>query len=127
MKSEKAKPKTKEIPAWSWYAVIGYMMLVGLLFPPEIKGFAFAAGWFAVGGICVSNYRGCRRLHCAITGPGFLAIGIASLLDAFAIINLSSWMIWGAFGAVMAVGFGLEYLYRRKFGSPYRITTIGRL
>ncbi|MFQ5969431.1 MAG: hypothetical protein ACE5J2_02925 [Nitrososphaerales archaeon] len=92
------------------------------MFPAEMEGWAVTTGWFVIGGMCLWNYQGCRRYHCAITGPGFVGIGVASLLEVLDIISVASWMMRAAFATIMAVGFGLEYLYRRKFGSSYRIT-----
>ena len=126
MRKVTSKSKVKEIPVWGWCVIIGYMVLASFL-PSGIEGWALTAGWFVIAGMCLWNYQGCRRIHCAITGPGFVGIGIVSLLEVLGIIDVASWIIWTAFGAIMGVGFGLEFLYRRKFGSCYRITTIDRL
>ena len=119
MQNNNAMRKTMEMPSWGWFSIIGYMVAVGFLFPSEMRGIALAIGWFVLGGMCVWNYRSCGRIHCSITGPGFLAIGVVTLLDALSIIDLASWMIWTGFGAVMAVGFGLECMHKSKEGTCY--------
>jgi hypothetical protein len=75
--------------------------------------------WFAAGLMCLWNFRSCGRYHCAITGPGFLGIGILSLAEALGTINLQEWIEWSVFLAILAIGFGLEYAYKLREGTCY--------
>ena len=109
----------KEIPLWSWLAVIAYMVLVDNLMPSKYEGWAIVAGWFAASAMCVVNYRSCGRYHCKITGLGFFGLGILAVLDTVGVINPAAWIIWITLSAVLAVGFGLEYRYNSKIGSCY--------
>src|SRR5215216_6276627 len=109
----------KEIPLWSWLAVIAYMVLVDNLMPSEYEGWAIVAGWFAASAMCLVNYRSCGRYHCKITGLGFLGLGVLAILEEIGVIDLEAWVTWTALLAVLAVGFGLEYRYKSKSGSCY--------
>ena len=109
----------REIPLWSWIAIIGYMLLVDNLPSREYEGWALVAGWFAASAMCVVNYRSCGRYHCKITGPGFFGLGILAILDTVGVINVAAWVIWSIVSAVLAIGFGLEYRYNSKCGSCY--------
>jgi hypothetical protein len=104
--------KGKDITVLIWVSIVAYMTLTGFLLPDVYSQFAITAGWFAAGLMCLWNFRSCGRYHCAITGPGFLGIGILSLIEALDIINLQEWIEWSIFLAVLAIGFGLEYAQR---------------
>jgi len=110
----------KEMPSWGWYAIIAYMVIVGFLSPPEIELWALAAGWFVLGTACLWNFFSCGRIHCQITGPGFLGLGIVTLLLAAGLIELPVWGTWVAFAAIMAVGFGLEFRSKKAGGTCYK-------
>jgi protein-S-isoprenylcysteine O-methyltransferase Ste14 len=110
---------SREIPLWSWLAVIAYMVLVDNLMPSQYEGWAIVAGWFAASTMCLVNYRSCGRYHCKITGFGFLGLGVLTILEEIGMIDLEAWVIWTTLLAVLAVGFGLEYRYNSKSGSCY--------
>jgi hypothetical protein len=109
----------REIPLWSWLAVIGYMLIVDNLMSWEYEGWALVAGWFAAAGMCLVNYSSCGRYHCKITGLGFFGLGILAVLDTVGVINPAAWIIWTSLFAVLALGFTLEYRYNSKSGSYY--------
>jgi protein-S-isoprenylcysteine O-methyltransferase Ste14 len=110
---------SREIPLWSWLAVITYMVLVDNLVPSQYEGWAIVAGWFAASAMCLVNYRSCGRYHCKITGFGFLGLGVLTILEEIGMIDLEAWVIWTTLLAVLAVGCGLEYRYNSKSGSCY--------
>jgi protein-S-isoprenylcysteine O-methyltransferase Ste14 len=111
--------RRKEVPLWSWLAVIAYMVLVDNLMPSQYEGWALVAGWFAASAMCLANYNSCGRYHCKITGLGFLGLGVLAILEEIGVIDLEAWVIWTTLFAVLAVGFGLEYRYKSKSGSCY--------
>jgi protein-S-isoprenylcysteine O-methyltransferase Ste14 len=111
--------RRKEIPLWSWLAVIAYMVLVDNLMPSQYEGWAIVAGWFAASAMCLVNYSSCGRYHCKITGLGFLGLGVLAILEEIGVIDLEAWVTWTTLFAVLAVGFGLEYRYNSKSGSCY--------
>jgi hypothetical protein len=99
--------------------ITAYMVLTGFLLPDNYVMWAVTTGWFAAGLMCLWNFKSCRRYHCAITGPGFFCLGILSLVEALGIFNPAEWIEWSIFGAVLAIGFGLEYVYRLRGGTCY--------
>lgn len=110
----------KGITPWAWCLIAACMVAVGFLLPDEYARWAITAGWFACGLLCVWNVKLCGRYHCAITGPGFLGIGILSLVEALGIINFQEWIQWTIFAVVLAIGFGFEYRYKLQKGTYYR-------
>jgi protein-S-isoprenylcysteine O-methyltransferase Ste14 len=110
---------SREIPLWSWLAVIAYMVLVDNLMPSQYEGWAIVAGWFAASVMCLVNYNSCGRYHCKITGLGFLGLGVLAILEEIGVIDLEAWVTWTTLFVVLAVGFGLEYRYKSKSGSSY--------
>jgi hypothetical protein len=104
------------IPLWGWLAAIAYTVLAGALLPSEYEGWAQAAGWFVLGGMCIVHYRSQGRYHCKITGPGFFSIGTLFVLDTLGVVAFDGWMIGAAIIATLLVGFGLECRYGR-YGS----------
>jgi hypothetical protein len=111
--------RRREIPLWSWLAIIAYMVLVDNLMPSAYEGWALIAGWFAAGAVCLVNYSACGRYHCKITGPGFFGLGVLAILDEIEVIDLEAWITWTTLLAVLAFGFGLEYRYNSTSGSCY--------
>ena len=113
------KHNSREIPLWSWLAVVAYMVLVDNLMPSQYEGWAIVAGWFAASAMCLVNYNSCGRYHCKITGLGFLGLGVLAILEEIGVIDLEAWITWTTLLAILAVGFGLEYRYKSKSGSSY--------
>ena len=65
---------------------------------------------------CFVNAIRSGRLHCAVTGPFFLLMALASLLYGLGIISLGSFS-WGLIGAVTVLGgLVLTYLPERLWG-----------
>ncbi len=109
-----------EVPRWTWWILIAYMVIAAFAFPSELQLWALSIGWFVFGGFCVLNYKSCGRIHCAITGPGFIGIGFVTLLEAVSLIDIPNWVIWAAFGMVLAIGYGLEFRNKKLTGSCYK-------
>jgi hypothetical protein len=111
--------KGSDITILICFTIVAYMILTGFLLPDNYVMWAVTAGWFAAGLMCLWNFKSCGRIHCAITGPGFFGLGILSLVEALGIFNHAEWIEWSIFGAVLAIGFGLEYVHKIKEGTYY--------
>jgi hypothetical protein len=111
--------KRSEIPLWGWLAVVAYIVLVDNLMPSAYEGWAIVASWFAAGTMCIANFSSCGRYHCKITGPGFYGLGVLAILETVGMINAPGWVTFTTPIALLAVGFGLEYRYKRKKGTCY--------
>jgi len=84
-------------------------------------GDALAAGYFAVYGLyCLLNYRRCREVHCAITGPGFLLAAGGMLVRASGLVTLNVGVPYLVFVAAACVGCLLEWRYWQRTGSHFR-------
>ena len=90
-------------------------------------GLAIASVWVAIAGLyCLANFWHCRETHCAVTGPGWTlaaALGFAAALapgTALAWYRVNAAVV--VFVAVLAAGFGLEWLVASRTGHR----TLGR-
>ena len=99
--------------------IAAYMVLSGFLLPDNYVMWAVTAGWIAAGLMCLWNFKSCGRYHCAITGPGFFGLGVLSLVEALGIFNPAEWIEWSILCAVLAIGFGFEYVHKIREGSCY--------
>jgi O-antigen/teichoic acid export membrane protein len=117
LKIGSVKGKEKDITVLTLLSITAYMILIGFLIPDMHALYAVTVGWFAAGLMCIWNFKSCRRFHCIITGPGFLGIGILSLMEAIGMISLQEWIEWAIILAVLAIGFGSEYLYKSREGT----------
>jgi hypothetical protein len=111
--------KESDITILIFLSITAYMVITGFLLPNNYAVCAITAGWFAAGLMCFFNFMSCGRYHCGITGPGFFGLGILSLVEALGIFNTPEWSEWSIFGAVLAIGFGLEYLHKMREGTCY--------
>jgi hypothetical protein len=100
-------------------SIAAYMVLSGSLLPDNYSMWAITAGWFAAGIMCIWNFRSCGRYHCAITGPGFLGLGVLSLIEALGVYNSPEWIEWSICASVLAIGFGLEFVHKIREGTCY--------
>ena len=74
-------PRTGVPVALYYGAVIGLLVLAGIL--PQRPGLAVdGLAAFAAGGWCVLNFWRCRHAHCAISGSGWLALGVFSFVES---------------------------------------------
>jgi len=101
-----------------WIIVIIFI-IAGALAPEPYKSYIYVLFFFVLGGLCLYNFSGCGRIHCQITGWGFIGVGILALLRVLNIIDISFNMIWLIFILVAIVGYGYEFLQKDKTGSCY--------
>jgi len=101
------------------YLVIFIILIVAAFSPSPYRDYLYVLFFLVLGGACLLNYSRCGRVHCQITGWGFLAVGILALLKVLNVISLSWNMIWTIFIIVLVVGFGVEFLHKGKTGTCY--------
>ncbi|MGH7729097.1 MAG: hypothetical protein ACREM2_09950 [Vulcanimicrobiaceae bacterium] len=78
-----------------------------------------ATAFFGAYGLyCMQNFFGCREVHCAVTGPGFLIAGILMALRAAGIYGSDS-IPWIVFAFAALIGHGFERAYESRAGSAY--------
>lgn len=81
-------------------------------------GLAIASVWVAIAGLyCLANFWRCRATHCAVTGPGWTLAALLGFAAARAagdrpgLVPVNAAVV--VFVAVLAAGFGLEWLASR--------------
>lgn len=104
---------------WIYLLIGGFIVAASLITEAESQ-LLWTVFFFVIGGLCLWNYYGCGRVHCQITGYGFLAVGVIALLQILNVINISWNAIWWIFIVVLIVGFGFEFIYKGKKGSCYK-------
>jgi len=102
------------------FIVLLGLLLFGVLAPYPYGSILLTIFFFLLGGICYYNYSSCGRVHCQITGYGFIAVGIVSLLNIFNFIPGSDLSVWTIFFIILGIGYGYEYIYKEKTGSQYK-------
>jgi len=96
------------------------VVAAGFLLPENIANIVFTLFFFFYGGLCLWNYSTCKRVHCQITGFGFIGVGIIAVLKLLSIIDLTWDIIWGLFILVLIIGYGYEFIYHKQTGSCYK-------
>jgi len=87
---------------------------------PEYGDEVWTVFFFVQGGLCIWNFKRCSRVHCQITGYGFIAVGLLSLLNIMGILTISWNALWLIIAAVLVVGFSVEGIHKGKTGSRYK-------
>jgi len=94
------------LPLVVFYAAVIALLNVGLVLslPRRLDLFAVGLASLAAGAWCVVNFWRCRHAHCAVTGPGWLALAVFTFIET----GLGRSLIHGdealLFLAVLAVG-----------------------
>lgn len=111
-----AKPPDSSASDWArgkGLLLIWCLPLAGLAISDLAGGQLQVVAWPVLltwmGAACLLNARGCRRLHCFLTGPFFLLLALVSLLYGLGALPLGSHG-WRALSLVLIVG-GLFLYY----------------
>ncbi len=111
----------------AFYTAVIALLNIGLVLPlpRRLDLCAIGLASLAAGGWCAVNFWRCRHAHCAVTGPGLLALALFTFVEA----GLGHSLIHGdealLFLAVLAVGLAWEaawYAARRTHAVPPRST-----
>ena len=99
----------------NWGLPVGALLVSAYIFPSTMVAvWPLSLGWMGVA--CLLNARRCRRLHCFLTGPLFLVLGVLSLLHGLHILYLGN-NGWETLGTITMVGGAiLWYVPERLFG-----------
>jgi len=102
------------------FVLVGVFIIADVLTQDNVSNILWTAFFFIIGSLCIWNYKSCGRIHCQITGPGFLGVGAIALLNILGVINISWSIIWIIFWVILIVGYGIEFILRGKTGSCYK-------
>ncbi len=100
--------------------LVGVFIVGDILTRDKISDVLWTVFFFVLGAACLWNYQGCGRVHCQITGFGFLAVGVLASLNVLGVIELGWNIIWIIFAIVLIIGYGIEYKYKTTTGSCYK-------
>ena len=101
------------------FILIAVIITVINFLPGNLRNILLIIFFFVIGGLCLYNYKVCGRVHCQITGYGFLLVGILALLGILEIIDIGN-ILNVMILAVLIIGFGYEFLYKNKKGTCYK-------
>lgn len=100
---------TVSLVAW------GLLSLIGLYWHP-LRALSAETILFAMGIGCAANWLRNRTLHCGITAPLFLVLGVVSLLSDMQVIFVRSALVWDSTLVGVGIAFLLEWRYARRSG-----------
>ena len=101
------------------WIIIFIFIIAGIIAPEPYESYIHVLFFFSIGGLCLYNFNKCGRIHCQITGWGFIGVGIIALLSVLNIISISFNTLWTIFIIVLIVGYGYEFFQKGKSGSCY--------
>ena len=95
----------------------GYLVAYAILLAAQIASYPLheylhVLFFFVTGIMCVYNYKRCGRYHCKITGPGYILLGILTLLNILDVVSFPWFWIWVIFALITLAAFGLELYYK---------------
>ena len=64
------------------------LILAGMFVPEPYESYIHVLFFFVIGGLCLYNYNNCGRIHCQITGWGFIGVWIIDLRQCFNVIDI---------------------------------------
>src|SRR5262249_27450058 len=70
------------LPLLVFYAAVIVLLNVGLVLPRRLDLVAVGVASLAAGAWCTLNFWRCRHAHCAVTGPGGLALAGFPFVEA---------------------------------------------
>jgi len=118
MKNKKPKDIFKGCFGIGWIIIV-ILILAGIFAPEPYESYIYVLFFFVIGGLCMYNFSNCGRVHCRITGWGFIGVGVLALLVVLGIIDISFDTLWIIFFIVVIVGYGYEYFQKGKTGTCY--------
>lgn len=126
MMATQSTTASNDLSATVWrMALIWGPGVVLILATGPLGGWARTAGWTAgllwLSGMCFWNYARCRRLHCAFTGPFFLAMAVVTVLVGAGVVSIGP-ATWNVLGDAIFIGgaalcFVPEMIWGRYLGS----------
>jgi hypothetical protein len=104
-----------------WFAVSliawGGLAFIGIYWAP-LRATSPATIFLAMAIGCVANFLRNRTLHCVITAPVFLIIGLLLLLSDAGVIHLSREWLWPAVLLGVGIAYFLEWRYAQRSAHP---------
>jgi hypothetical protein len=107
---------SKKLLSFMLWRVPLLLLVVGSIWEP-LRGALWSGGLGWIGLSCVANAFKCGRVHCALMGPLFLALSLATIAETLGAIA-AGWTTLGLAGvASVLVSYVPEWFGRRYFRS----------
>lgn len=96
-------------------------LIVGIVLPSPARTIIWSTALVWMGIACIVNALRCGRIHCYLTGPFFLLMGIVVVLHGFGILWLgpNGWL-WLGLSLILVGGGLLWYLPERVWGRYFK-------
>ena len=98
---------------WGW-GLPTILLIVGIFVPPPFR----TALWFLAlawqGGACLINAARCKRTHCYLTGPFFVAMATVTLFHGTGWVSLGE-QGWIWIGLVIVLGTAILWIVPERF------------
>ncbi|HYK52190.1 MAG TPA: hypothetical protein VEV38_01495 [Candidatus Eremiobacteraceae bacterium] len=69
---------------------------------------------------CIRNFSECGEVHCAFSGPGFVAAAILMMLRITGIFDRGYGVPWVVAIAMLILGYAVQGIYAARTGSIYK-------
>lgn len=109
-------PEVKPLPWWSYFLVIALWIAATRTMEafdvtqeaPYL--YLLAALFSAFGLLCAMNGHQCGAIHCRLSGPAYILLGVVALAAALGLIALGQRpLLWAWFG-IFVVAYGAEFI-----------------
>ncbi|MCH7850763.1 MAG: hypothetical protein IH845_03930 [Nanoarchaeota archaeon] len=101
------------------FLIIFLILSLAFFSPDPYNNYLYVLFFLITGSLCLYNYKNCGRVHCKITGPLFIVIGVLALLRVMNIVSVTWDLIWIFFWIALIFGFGIEFMEKGKIGVCY--------
>jgi hypothetical protein len=98
---------------WIVAALILYGLGLIVLRLAHVEQYQGTALFAAMGLACFVNFAQNRSFHCVITGPFFLLVAVALVLQSYGTWNVSKAVLWPTVLIVVGIAFLLERRFAR--------------
>lgn len=105
---------------WWVFGMIAVFLILDILLPSQVSSILWMIFFLILGTACLWNYKNCGRVHCKITGIGFIGISILILLTTIGILPLTDVYLNITVILVIIIGYSFEFVYKSKTGSCYK-------
>lgn len=76
-----------------------------------------AVVFVTLGAACWYNGRACGAIHCRISGPGYVLLGLLASVSALGVVDVSVETLTAAFVAIAVLSYVIEIGFRRSRAS----------
>lgn len=94
-------------------------LVVAIFLDPATRTIVWATSLLWMGVACILNARRCGRLHCFLTGPFFVLMGVVVALYGSGILPLGPQGWWWLGVVIVVGGYGILWLLAERIWGEY--------